>query len=300
MKERALSSLTPRRTRPTLSRTSSQENHFAPQLAWPNLNQSILKEINPEYSLEGLMLKLKLQYFGHLMQTGDSLEKTLRLREDWGQKKGETDDEVAGWHHRFNGRELGQAPGDGEGQGSLACCSPWGGEQSITTWQLNNNPNPNPKVHLRFSVRYYRKAWTKFFGQPNTKLQEAARAQCRELTLWLEAKSLSFPKSWFLVCKMTQLAWLEGSFSFLLPLKTLILSFLRLSQWALYVCVCSIHTCAHLLMGSWKGCILVVPGPAVLSKSTSLAGRKVKMTRLESDYGSWRDSFLREWRPIEQ
>ena len=62
-------------------------------------NQSILKEINPGISLEGMMLKLKHQYFGHLMQRDDSLEKTDAGR-DWGQKeKGTTEDEMAGWHH---------------------------------------------------------------------------------------------------------------------------------------------------------------------------------------------------------
>ena len=65
-------------------------------------NQSILKEISPECSLEGLMLKLKLQYFGHLMRRVDSLEKTDAGR-DWGQEeKGTTEDEMAGWHHRLN------------------------------------------------------------------------------------------------------------------------------------------------------------------------------------------------------
>ena len=59
-------------------------------------NQSIPKEINPEYSLEGLMLKLKLQYFGHLMQTADSWEKTLMLGKI---EKGMTEDEMFGWHH---------------------------------------------------------------------------------------------------------------------------------------------------------------------------------------------------------
>ena len=62
-------------------------------------NQSILKEISPGISLEGMMLKLKLQYFGHLMQSVDSLEKTDAGR-DWGQEeKGMTEDEMAGWHH---------------------------------------------------------------------------------------------------------------------------------------------------------------------------------------------------------
>ena len=65
-------------------------------------NQSILKEISPECSLEGMMLKLKLQYFGHLMGRDDSLEKT-DVGRDWGQEeKGMTEDEVAGWHHRLD------------------------------------------------------------------------------------------------------------------------------------------------------------------------------------------------------
>ena len=69
-------------------------------------NQYILKEISLGYSLEGLMLNLKLQYFGHLMQKVDSLEKTLSWR-DWGQEeKGTTDDETAGWHHRLDGHEF--------------------------------------------------------------------------------------------------------------------------------------------------------------------------------------------------
>ena len=68
-------------------------------------NQSILKEISPGISLEGLMLKLTLQYFGHLMQRVDSLEDSDAGR-DWGQEeKGTTEDEMAGWHHRLNGRE---------------------------------------------------------------------------------------------------------------------------------------------------------------------------------------------------
>ena len=62
-------------------------------------NQSILKEISPEYSLEGLMLKLKLQYFGHLMRRADSLEKTLMLGKIEGRGEGMTGDEMVGWHH---------------------------------------------------------------------------------------------------------------------------------------------------------------------------------------------------------
>ena len=68
-------------------------------------NQSILTEISPGVSLQGMMLKLKLQYFGHLMRRVDSLEKTDAGR-DWGQEeKGPTEDEMAGWHHRLDGHE---------------------------------------------------------------------------------------------------------------------------------------------------------------------------------------------------
>ena len=69
-------------------------------------NKSILKEIGPGYSLEGMMLKLKLQYFGHLMQRVDSLEKILMLEGIWGQEEKEpTEDEMAGWHHGLDGYE---------------------------------------------------------------------------------------------------------------------------------------------------------------------------------------------------
>ena len=81
-------------------------------------NYSILKEFSPEYSLEGLMLQLKLQNSGHVIQRVNTLEKTLM------QKKGTTEDEIVGWHHRLNGHESEQARGDCERQGSLVCCSP--------------------------------------------------------------------------------------------------------------------------------------------------------------------------------
>ena len=100
-------------------------------------NQSILKEISPGISLEGMMLKLKLQNFGHLMRRVDSLEKTDAGR-DWGQEnKGTTEDEMAGWHHWLDGYESEWTPGDGDGQGGLACCTSWGREESDTTEQVN-------------------------------------------------------------------------------------------------------------------------------------------------------------------
>ena len=73
-------------------------------------NESILKEINPKYSVEGLMLELKRQYFGHLMRRADSLEKTLwsfgKCWERRQEEKGMTEDEMAGWNHQLNGREV--------------------------------------------------------------------------------------------------------------------------------------------------------------------------------------------------
>ena len=69
-------------------------------------NQSILKEISPECSLEGLMLKLKLQYFGYVMQRADSFEKTLMLGKIEGRRKGRQD-KMVGWHHQLNGHEFG-------------------------------------------------------------------------------------------------------------------------------------------------------------------------------------------------
>ena len=73
-----------------------------PRVPWRS-NQSILKEISPEYSLEGLMLKLKLQYFDHLMQRTDSMEKDPDAGKDGKQEKGTTEDKMVGWHHRLNG-----------------------------------------------------------------------------------------------------------------------------------------------------------------------------------------------------
>ena len=85
--------------------------------------QPILKEINPEYLLEGLMLKLKLQISGHLMQRANSLEKVLMLQKIEGVRRRERQ-RMRCLDHRFNGEEFEQALGDGEVQESLVCCIP--------------------------------------------------------------------------------------------------------------------------------------------------------------------------------
>ena len=89
-------------------------------------------DISPEYTLEGLMLKLKLQYFGHLMRRVDSLKRPWRREE-----KGMTEDEMAGWHLRLNGHEFKQTPGVGDGQGSLACWRRRGHKELDMTEWLN-------------------------------------------------------------------------------------------------------------------------------------------------------------------
>ena len=96
-------------------------------------DQSILKEISPENSSEGLMLKLKLQYFGHLLRRTDSLEKTLMLGKTKGKRRRGKHDEMVGWHHLLSGHEFEQALGDGEGQRGLACCGSRGHKEPDTT-----------------------------------------------------------------------------------------------------------------------------------------------------------------------
>ena len=92
-------------------------------------NQSILKEISPEYSLEGLTLKLKLQYLWPPDVRNRLIWKDTDAGKDWRQEeKVMTEDEMVGWHHQLNGHEFEQALGIGDGQGSLACCSPWGSQ----------------------------------------------------------------------------------------------------------------------------------------------------------------------------
>ena len=96
------------------------------------MEKNMKKNIHTEYSLQGL--KLTLQRFGHLMEKNWLTGKDPDFGKDWGQeKKGGTEDEMVGWHYQLNGHKFKQTPGDSEGQGSLACCSPRGGKESDMT-----------------------------------------------------------------------------------------------------------------------------------------------------------------------
>ena len=125
-------------------------------------NQSVLKGISPEYSLEGLMLKLKFQYFGHLIQTANSLEKTLMLGKIEGRRR-------RGWQSMrwLDGHEFKKPLGDGDGQGSLPCWSPWGHKESDTTWKLNNAATVkliNTSITLRSSHHFMCVRWELLFA----------------------------------------------------------------------------------------------------------------------------------------
>ena len=100
-------------------------------------NQSILKEISPGCSLEGMMLKLKVQYFGHLMRRVDSLKRLWCWEGLGAGEEGTTEDEMAGWHHRLAGHEFEWTLGDGDEPGGLACFDSWGRKESDPTERLN-------------------------------------------------------------------------------------------------------------------------------------------------------------------
>ena len=125
-------------------------------------SQSILKKINPEYSLGGQMLKLKLQYFGHLMQRAGSLGNTQMMGKIEGRKRRQQQrmkwlDGITKWTWVWaNSGKW----GDDEGQGSLACFSPWGHKESDTTQQLNNNQYFVECLHVLCTWTMTRAKWT--------------------------------------------------------------------------------------------------------------------------------------------
>ena len=180
-------------------------------------NQSILKEISPGISLEGMMLKLKLQYFGHLMRVKSWLiGKDSDAGRGWGQEeKGTAEDEMAGWHHQLDGHEFEWTPGVGDGQGDLVCCDSWGLKELDTTEQLNrtelNQPVPFPShspflagVHflsprasvvpsLHHSLR----------GEKVTrKLQPGVQTAPRDLSL--QGNPFIFRRSWWAYARLKQ------------------------------------------------------------------------------------------------
>ena len=132
-------------------------------------NQSILKESSPEYSLEGLMLKLKFQCFGHLMRKVHSMEKTLMLGKIEGWRRRGQQDEMVGWHHRFHGQEFEQAPG---GQGGLVCCSPWGHKELNTAEWLNWTELIRSQIFFSFltALRLTLESWNPWWLQHSSLL----------------------------------------------------------------------------------------------------------------------------------
>ena len=139
-------------------------------------NQSILKEISPGCSLEGLMLKLKLQY--------------PDAGRDWGQEeKGTTEDEMAGWHHRLDGHESQWTPGVGDGQGGLACCDSWGRRELDTTERLDWLNNGYTGIFPSF--RWY---W-------HTSLLVNGCMVYHFLTFYFQPICVLIPEVYFVCCK---------------------------------------------------------------------------------------------------
>ena len=172
-------------------------------------NQSILKEINPEYSLEGLMLKLKLQYFGHLMRGVNSLEKLLMLGKTEGRRR-------RGWQRRRCSESitdsmdmnLSKLWGDSEGQGSLACCSPWGYKELDTTQQLNNkNNNKRTKIKLWRAASLSGGSGKEFIALPFP----APRDHPRRLPRWLSGKEIHLPMQEIQEIGFWSLSWETSS-----------------------------------------------------------------------------------------
>ena len=128
-------------------------------------NQSLLKEINPEYSLEGLMLKAEVPILWPPDANSQLIGKDPDAGKDWKQnEKRVTEDEMAGWHHRLNGHEFEQTPGDTEG--SLVCWSPWVCKQSDTIEQLKHMTMKQPMVKFKF-LALLREPVAQLIAQPS-------------------------------------------------------------------------------------------------------------------------------------
>ena len=151
------------------------------------------KEISPEYSLEGLMLLPMLYCIAPfsivqapILWQPDSKNwltgKDPDAGKDWRQEeKGTTEDEMVRWHHQLDRHEFEQAPGFGNGEGSLVCCNPWGHKELGTTEQLNWTELGWPKSLFGFFYNILQKTPNKLFGQPNR--SHISKRQVKDLQL---------------------------------------------------------------------------------------------------------------------
>ena len=158
-------------------------------------NQSILKETRPGCSLDELMIKLKLQYFGHLMPRVDSLENTLMLGGIGGRRR--RGRQRMRWLDGLDGQRFGWTPGVGDGQGGLACCNSMGRKESDTTEQLNWTDG-NWVYHFRFR-NFSRKLWKSNKTQTQYEAPSRKTLMTQKLTVGLVFFLLSFIY-WF-TCK---------------------------------------------------------------------------------------------------
>ena len=145
-------------------RTVVLEKTFESPLDYKEMHESILNEISPEYSLKGLMLKLKLQFFGHQMGRTESLEKTNDWRQEekrtrLKEEKRTTEDEMVGWHHWLDGYECEQAPGVGNGQGSCTVLQSMGLQRAGHDWATELNWT---------ELKWYRGRWFSHKKEQNT------------------------------------------------------------------------------------------------------------------------------------
>ena len=126
-------------------------------------NQSILKEINPEYSLEGLMMEAETPILWPPDAKNQLIGKDPDAGKDWRQEeKGTTEDEMVGWHHQLKGHEFEQAPGDGKGQGSLGCFSSWGCKERtwLRDWTTTTRPPFTHSTGVDSSYHPLRASWS--------------------------------------------------------------------------------------------------------------------------------------------
>ena len=141
------------------------------------------------------MLKLNLQYFGHMMQRTDSLEKTLMLGKIEGRRRREREDEMVGWHHQLNGHEFEQGPRVGDGQGDLACCSPWGCKESDTTERRSGLLRVRPG-YLCPILRHQHLLWSSgllFLFLPNH-LMFCSQTDLPKMQIWQCQTHSSYPR----------------------------------------------------------------------------------------------------------